>query len=215
MTAGRRAHTQLRRIPRIAGWLLLGLMAAPWLATAGGTAGARLPAAEVFAFDPAHTRFGFELRTRWGQRVTGTFPRYDGELLVLADGRQQVRIALATAAVEVAGSPRYTALARGPRFFDAQRHPLVEFVSDPHSAALAQAGGPLRGRLSMRGVTRIETFTLEPSQCARPGRDCDAVASGSVNRGDYALDDWRFALGDIVHFTLRLRLQPAALAASR
>ena len=191
-------------------WLMLGLLATAWPAIAAAPAIAPLPAGVQAGFDPQHTRFGFELRTRWGQRVAGTFPRYDGELVVLPDGRYQVRIRLATAAVEVAGSRRYTEIARGPRFFDARHHPLVEFVSDPHPPALVQTGGPLRGQLTMRGVSRTETFVLAPSTCARPGRDCDAVASGSVDRGDYALDDWRFALGDTVSFQLRLRLREPA-----
>lgn len=166
--------------------------------------------ATIIPLDPVHTAFGFELRTRWGQRVSGTFPRYDGEVAVLADGSQQVRVRLATGAVEVAGSRRYTAMARGPRFFDAQRHPLVVFASEPHPAELARAGGPLRGRLTMRGVSRMETFQLLPSKCPRPGRDCDAVAVGTINRGDYGLNDWRFALGELVHFELRLRLKDEA-----
>lgn len=195
---------------------MLGLCALPLLAIAAvGSPPHDSMAGTALGFDPVHTRFGFELRTRWGQRVSGTFPRHDGELVVLPDGRHQVRIRLATEAVEVAGSPRYTALARGPRFFDAPHHPLVEFVSDPHPASLARTGGPLRGRLSMRGVSRIETFTLAPSSCARPGRDCDAVAHGSVARGDYGLDDWRFMLGDTVRFELRLRLQEPAQGAAR
>lgn len=188
------------------GWLMLGLLAGPLLAHAKAATDDPSPASTQAGFDPAYTRFGFELRTRWGQRVSGNFPRYDGELVVLPDGLHQVRIRLATAAVVVAGSGRFTALARGPRFFDAQRHPLVEFVSEPHPAELARTGGPLRGRLTMGGVSRMETFELEPAACARPGRDCDAVANGSVDRGNYALDDWRFALDESVGFQLRLRL---------
>ena len=44
-------------------------------------------------FDTVHTRFGFELRTRWGQRVHGTFPRHDGALHTLPDGRLQAATA--------------------------------------------------------------------------------------------------------------------------
>lgn len=73
------------------------------------------------SFDPAHTGFGFELRTRWGQRVVGSFPRYEGEVIRLADGKRQVRIQWSAAAVEVEGPARYTAMARGPGFFDAAR----------------------------------------------------------------------------------------------
>lgn len=216
MTAPRPTHREVRGKGTLTGWLMLALLAAPAWAVAANAAERPLPPGAIATgFDPDHTRFGFELRTRWGQRVAGTFPRYDGELVELPDGRQQVRIRLATAAVEVGGSPRYTELARGARFFDAQHHPLVEFVSDPHPPALARTGGPLRGQLTMRGVSRTETFALAPSQCARPGRDCDAVASGSVDRGNYALDDWRFVLGDTVRFQLRVRLQQPAQGASR
>lgn len=160
-------------------------------------------------FDPAHTRFGFEVRTRWNQRVSGVFPRYEGELTPLADGRRQVRIRLATGAVEVADSPRYTAMARGKGFFNAVRHPLIEFVSDPHRDAILHDGGVLRGRLSINGITRVETFALRPSECARPGVDCDVVAQGSIGRDDYGLDGWQFALRNQVRFNLRVRLAGA------
>lgn len=158
-------------------------------------------------FDPDHTRFGFEVRTRWGQRVSGEFPRYEGEVVRLADGRQQVRIRLAADAVEVAGSPGYTALARGEGFFDAARYPLVEFVSEPITGARLHDGGALRGHCSIHGVVRTETFALRPSTCARPGIDCDVVAHGTIRREDYGLDGWRFALRDQVRFNLRVRLR--------
>lgn len=179
--------------PRLA-WLSLLFCLLPWPGAAQ-------------QFDPAHSRFGFELRTRWGQRVVGAFPHYAGEVSVLPDGRHQVRIRLATAAVEVAGSPRYTALARGRYFFDADQHPLVEFVSEPYTDTLTRDGGPLRGKLSLHGTSHVETFLLPPSECARPGRDCDVVARGSVRREDYGLDSWQLALRDRVYFTMRVRLR--------
>jgi polyisoprenoid-binding protein YceI len=170
-------------------------------------AGASLAQTSVTSFDPAHTRFNFEMRTRWGQRVSGVFPRYDGELRVLPDGRHQVRIALAVDSLVVGDSRRYTAMARGERFFDADRFPVVEFVSDPHEATLATQGGRLRGRLTMHGISRMESFHVEPAQCARPGKDCDVVAYGSVRRNDYDLDGWQFALTDRVRFEMRVRLR--------
>jgi len=158
------------------------------------------------SFDPEHSRFGFELRTRWGQRIVGTFPRYEGEVAQLPDGRRQVRIRLATDAVEIAGPRRYALLARGERFFDAARYPWIEFLSEPYPAQLSQAGGRLRGTLTMHGISRSEVFQLAPSACARPALDCDVVAHGSVRRDDYELDSWRFAMADRVEFTLRVRL---------
>lgn len=156
-------------------------------------------------FDPAHTRFRFDVRTRWGQHVGGTFPRYEGALTRLADGRQQVRVVLDSDAVQVAGPKRYGAYARGPKFFDAQRHPQIRFVSEPHAPALLRSGGRLRGTVRLHGVERIETFEVEPARCDAPGEACDVVARGSVSRGAYGMDAWKAAVSDRVLFTLRVR----------
>lgn len=156
--------------------------------------------------DSAHTAFGFELRTRWGQLVQGRFPVYEGVVLALPDGRRQVRIRLAADAVDVAGSERYTAMARGEAFFDAEHHPDIEFVSDPHDDVLTRKGGPLRGHLRMHGVTRPETFVVAPAACAAAGEDCDAHASGSVDRSDYGIGGMRVVLADRVRFTMQVRL---------
>lgn len=162
------------------------------------------------SFDREHTRFGFELRTRWGQQIDGRFPVYEGEVTTLPDGRRQVRIRLATAAIEVDGPERYAQFARGERFFDAPRYPWVDFLSDPYSPVLVQTGGRLRGVLTMHGVSRYESFELAPQSCERPSRACDVVAHGNVSRSDYGLDGWRFVLVDRVQFNLRVRLQEAA-----
>lgn len=162
------------------------------------------------AFDAQHTRFRFDVRTRWGQRIGGTFPQHEGALTRTADGRQQVRVRLDARAVQVEGSSRYTALTRGPRFFDADRYPAIEFVSDPHLPALLHAGGPLRGTVLMHGKRRAETFAVEPSRCDRPGEDCDIVARGTVSRAAYGMSSWSAALADPVLFTLRVRYAPEA-----
>ena len=170
--------------------------------------GGALPAfASAQALDQARSGFGFELRTRWGQVIGGYFPRFEGEVVHLSDGRRQVRIRLATASVEVDGPERYTRFARSQRFLDAAHHPWVEFQSEPYTGELVRGGGPLRGTLNMRGIARTETFVLAPSDCARPAHECDVIAEGSVSRADYGLESWRWALVDEVRFRLRVRLQ--------
>jgi polyisoprenoid-binding protein YceI len=194
--------------------LLLPCLLAIWPAWAQETVvapDASVVTASSRAFDRQHTRFGFELRTRWGQRVSGVFPQYEGEVSTLADGRHRVRIVLRTAGVVVTGSDRYTALARGPSFFDAQHYPTIDFVSEPHPDTLIRTGGRMRGRLSMHGVTRMETFTISRAECDEPGRNCDVAATGSISRDDYGLDGWQFALVDRVRFMLRVRLVEAPL----
>lgn len=155
--------------------------------------------------DPAASEIGFTLSTRWGQALQGRFPEYEGELSELADGRRQVALSLSAAAVEIVGNPRYTRLTRGSGFFDATHHPRVTFVSEPYDDALLHRGGVLMGRLGIRGVERIEAFTILPSACARPARDCDVVATGVVDRADYGMDRWSIAIGAKVRFQLRIR----------
>ena len=168
------------------------------------------PGVRTYAFDPIHTQFGFELRTRWGQRVQGRFPVYDGTVLFLPDGRRQVRIRLAAGSIDVAGSERYAAMARSDAFFDAEHHPDIEFVSEPHDDVLTRRGGLLQGYLRMHGVSRPETFVVAPARCDRAGEDCDAFASGSVARSDYGIAGMRLVLSDRVRFTMQVRLRDPA-----
>ena len=183
------------------------LLAAGLLTAVAGHA-AMQPPSTTGDFDPAHTRIGFTLRTRWGQQLEGRFPRYGGQVLRLSDGRQQVRVHLDAAAVEIVGYPRYTAFSRGRDFFDVERYPWASFDSDPYPPALLVEGGRLTGTLRLHGVNQREVFTVEPTGCARPAIDCDLVAHGSVRREDYGMDEWKVAVRSRVTFELRLRLKP-------
>ena len=165
-------------------------------------------AAVASEIDSAHSRFGFSLQTRWGQTVQGRFPRYAGEVETLPDARQQVRLQLDTRAVEIVGNLRYTNFSRSDKFFDAGRHPTIEFVSDPYPASLLRDGGDLGGMLSLRGVNRREVFVVAPATCARPLHACDVVARGSVRREDYGMDAYGYLLRSRVQFTLNVRLRP-------
>lgn len=177
---------------------------------AAATGGVLLLAAVLAApaaaqeFDPARSRIEFDVRTRVGMLVRGQFPRYEGRVEHLPDGRRRVRVRLSAADVAVAGPPRYTALARGPQLFDAARHPWIEFVSAPYPADLARTGGALPGRLALRGAAREERFTLSPADCPQPGHDCPVVAEGRISRDDYGLSGWRWALADRVRFRLHV-----------
>ncbi len=174
------------------------------LLAAGVAASATAEAADI---DPAHTRIGFTLKTRWGQVLQGRFPRFDGGIETLDDGRYRVRLQMSAREVEIVGYPSYTGMTRGEGFFEADRFPDVEFVSDPYASALIADGGKLTGALTIRDVTRRETFIILKSECARPAYDCDVLASGSVRRTDYGVDRWILAVSDHVRFVLRLRVR--------
>jgi polyisoprenoid-binding protein YceI len=160
--------------------------------------------------DAAASRVGFSLQTRWGQELQGQFPNLRGVVDDLGDGRHRVRLILSTRDVEIVGHAGYTRFTRGSGFFDAEHWPQAEFLSDPYPLQLLRDGGALGGILSMRGVQRREVFLVQPATCARPGRDCDVVATGRVKRDDYGMGRWSIALGDDVRFSLRMRLRADA-----
>jgi len=158
--------------------------------------------------DPA-SRAEFTLKTRWNQTLLGRFPHVEGRVEVDGKGLRRTYFKLDPNLVEIADSPRYSRLARGPRFFDAARYPQIEFTSDPYPAALLRNGGPLDGELRLHGIQRRERFILVPATCDRPGIDCDIVAHGTVRRSAYGLDGWQMALRESVVFTLRVRTREA------
>lgn len=189
----------------VLGWLML---------LAAGALHASPPAAlptgpGSYELDTARSRFGFEIRTRLGQRIEGEFPRFEGRIEVLSDGRHQVHLRMFTRYVEIPGKPRYTGWMRGEEFFDAGRYPVVEFDSIPYRPEVVEKGGNIEGRLILRGVSHPETLRVEPAECPRAGYDCDVVSRGTVQRGRYGMDSWQLALSDRVIFVLRARLSEA------
>lgn len=187
-----------------AAWALAILVAAGVFAP--GAAPVRAAGIEATAFDAERSHVGFSVRTRWGQRLDGRFPAFDGEVRLLDGDRRQVRIALDVAGMVMDGHPRYAAFARGEGFFDAGRHPRIEFESEPYARGLLVSGGALRGTLRMRGIARDTVFAIMPTTCDDPGVGCDVVAEGIVDRTDFGMDRWRIALSDQVRFHLRMRL---------
>lgn len=175
-----------------------------------GLAMAGLAAAQTAGrhdIDPEHSRFEFELRTRWGQKLLGEFPRFEGHVTDLPDGRQQAQVTLHAADIRVNDHPRYTELARGRSFFDVARHPQVRFVSDPYVPDSLAQGGLLQGTLQIRGVSRRQVMQVQAAACENPGRDCEVVATASLNRSDFGMDDHKLAIGDRVVFVMRTRLR--------
>src|SRR3546814_2660476 len=104
-----------------------------------------VPVVRAAEIDPAASRVGFTLKTRWGRTLVGHFPHYEGVVAALPDGRHQVRLRLSAATVEIEGSPTFTRLTRGEGFFEADRFAWVEFVSDPYPDELTREGGRLGG----------------------------------------------------------------------
>lgn len=195
------------RYPR---WLLvLALWPALAAAAVQEPAAVAAPAVTLYELDTVHSRLEFEVRTRVGQRLRGQFPRYEGLVDLLPDGRHRVRLRISTASAEIPGKPRYTGWMRGEAFFDTLRYPWMEFVSDPFPPDALARGGRLHGRLTLRGATRGEVLEVQPAPCARPGLDCAVQVEGDIVRSDYGMGDWQLVLSERVRFTMQVRLREA------
>ncbi len=191
------------------GWRWLALLAL--LAGACAQAQPPVPApvraagpTQTVAIDTQRSLLGFEIRTRYGQRLTGRFPVFSGQVQTLADGRHQVSLVIDARSAEVSGPRRYTAWLRGAEFFDVQHHPQI--LSQPHPADTALAGGDVEGELTLRGIRGPIRMRVMPAQCDAPGYDCPVSGRGTVSRTVYGMDGWQLALGDRVTFVMQVRL---------
>lgn len=178
------------------------------LCVVGGLAAALLamPAeARDIVIDGAHSYARFHLDLPMGRELDGRFPRMQAEWLPQADGRWRVSVWLPADAAEIRGRPRYTRIMRGEMFFDSQRHPNIQFLSDPFETGMLTRGGALSGVLTMRGVAQRESLRLAPSTCRPPVlRNCVIEVQGEVRRRDYGITPLKGVLGDIVEFRLRI-----------
>ena len=96
-------------------------------------------------------------------------------------------------------------MARSPDFFDAARHPWIQFRAVSQSQLLLRDGGEVRGELTLRGVTRPMSFIVAPTECPRPGIDCVVRARGDVERSAFGMDARRFVLGNRVQLEFAIR----------
>ncbi len=66
----------------------------------------------------------------------------------------------------------------------------------------------MQGTVTLRGVSRPMSLTVEPADCQRPGDDCDVRARGSVDRSDFGMTSKTFWVGKRVDLNFRIRLRP-------
>jgi polyisoprenoid-binding protein YceI len=176
----------------------------------GHPAGAATPVTTL-RIDPLRSHAEFTVRLLWFQHIRGRFERIRGALTWMpADDAGVVEAWIDVASVRMP-ELRYKHWLLAPEFFDAAQYPHIHFVSTPVPMAELAAGGPLRGRLTMRGVTRPVDFRMLPSACPRPrAAPCTIRVLGTVRRSDFGMRGHRAALSDRVQLGLLIVLQPAA-----
>ena len=170
---------------------------------------AAAPRAETLSIDGPASRAHFEVRVLLVKRIGGGFGTVEGLLeRDRAGGRFSVDVRVAADSVQMA-KPGHADWARSADFFDAARHPWIHFRAERLPEHLLQDGGEIDGELTLRGITRPVRFTLEASECPRPGIDCAVRAEGEVQRSEFGMDARRIVLADRVQFDFAIRVKPA------
>lgn len=124
------------------------------------------------------------------------------QVLVLGDGRT----------LHLDGPGWMERVTRSEAFLAVDKYPAIRFESEVFPDRRLHGGGPLHGRLTLRGVTRPVSFTLLPSGCAHPGRDCDIQVHGTISRQAFGMTSHQVMLRDPVDLRIHVRLQAPTAA---
>jgi polyisoprenoid-binding protein YceI len=173
------------------------------LPLAPGHVGAAAP--DNLLIDTAQSQATFALRALWIKRIDGEFAHVEGVIERDPEARRfgvDVRIAAQSVRMERTENEDW---ARSPDFFDALRHPWIQFHARDQPAEVLRTGGEIEGQLTLRGITRPVRFVVEPSACERPGIECAVRARGEVERSEFGMTARRIVLGDRVKLEFAIR----------
>lgn len=169
----------------------------------GGVAVAALPAQakEVYELDPEHTFPSFTSdhfggASTWRGKFTKTAGRVE---LDRAARKGSIEVTIDMSSVDM-GHAQLEEELQSPQFFDTARYPTAEFKS---TNIQFKGSRPIRaiGTLTMHGVTRPVTLTLQSFKCydnpILKKRVCGTDATAVINRDDFGISygkDWGFSM---------------------
>ncbi len=151
--------------------------------------GVEYPAVGTYVLDPSHTNLGFQARHMAVSKVRGSFPKFEGTL-VLAENPEdsEVNVTIDATSVDTRDENRDNHL-RTNDFFDVENHPTWTFTSTS-----IKTEGPtewkVEGDLTIRGVTKSVTLdaTLEGVvQDPYGNHRVGFSAKTSINREDFGV----------------------------
>jgi polyisoprenoid-binding protein YceI len=165
-----------------------------------------------YTIDPTHTFPSFEADHLGISVWRGKLNKSSGKVLYdKTDGTGSVEIVTELASVDF-GMDALSTWARGKDFFDVEQYPRAIFKGSLQ-APVSGVPTQLAGELTMHGVTRPLTLTINSLKCVPHPmlkRDyCGADASGSFNRDDFGLGAGK---GYGFKMNVDLRIQVEAIA---
>lgn len=161
------------------------------------------------AIDAAHSSASFLVHMRIRRPAEGALTKVSGRLRGTPESGWEVLVKVDGRSLKVKGPRWMDRVTRSDAFLAIDRHPAIGFDSEKFTDAMLRAGGPLRGQLTLRGLTQPVSFKLLPSTCDQPGRDCDIQVQGTISRRAFGMTAHRAMVKDNVDFHIRVRLLPA------
>lgn len=168
---------------------------------------AQTPPPETLAIDGRQSSASFVVHLRLRAPTEGRITGVTGEFVGSEAGGWQVSVQVDGRSLRVPGPRWMERVTRSDAFLAVNRYPSIRFESALFSDQALHAGGPLEGELSLRGLRRPVSFLLLPSECDRPGRDCDINVQGRISRKAFGMTAYRTMLRDEVDFRFRVRLR--------
>lgn len=164
--------------------------------------------------DPTHTSIEFGVKHLGIATVRGRFKKFSATVEASESGQvRSIEATIDAASIDTGVDQRDDHL-RSADFFDVARNPEIRFISTgvrPDGAGEAV----ITGNLTLHGITRPVTFTLEQGTALKDpwgNQRIAASASGKLNRKDWGLT-WNQALelggvmvGEEVRFTLDVQV---------
>ena len=179
----------------------------------------------TWQLDPAHTQVGFAVRHLMISTVRGRFSDVTGSFVAPGGdfSRGHLEASINVASVDTR-EPQRDAHLRSPDFFDAERYPVITFVSrriepDPHD----RAHFVLIGDLTVRGVTKeIRLNVVAEGRGRDPwgGERAGFSLTGRINRKEFgllwnqALETGGVLVGDDVTISIETELVASAAKAA-
>jgi polyisoprenoid-binding protein YceI len=147
--------------------------------------------AALYNIDGSHSDVGFKIKHLMLSNVKGHFNKVDGsfEYDEKTKTLTKVMVKIETASIDTHEKKRDEHL-QSADFFDAVKHPTIEFTADKATGVEPKKSFKLAGKLKMHGVEKPVTLDVEFSGTTTDPYGNDRIvfsAAGKIKRSDFGL----------------------------
>lgn len=166
----------------------------------------------LYRLEPQHSNIAFVLEFAGRSRLTLHFGRVDALLEQPAGGVSALRLAANIDAESLDAKALFAArIAKSPRFLNADRYPLIRFISTRFvrtGADSAILSGDLTIRTTTQPITMVVLFESNIHETLAHGDALSFSADGHFSRSLFGLTSWPATVGDDVHLIVHARFVP-------